>query len=108
MTAPDDAVFALGRSYTNSKEYLSFVVLLGSVLKECQKHESIYDKGQEPGNEADIEEKQAVPEAFAAPAAAIQFLLPETLGAEADGQYARVIRSLMDRKGFAHHQLVTA
>lgn len=37
MTAPDDAVFALGRSYTNSKEYLSFVVLLGSVLKECQK-----------------------------------------------------------------------
>ena len=107
MTAPDDAVFALGRSYTNSKEYLSFVVLLGSVLKECQKHESIYDKGQEPGNEADIEEKQAVPEAFAAPAAAIQFLLPETLGAEADGQYARVIRSLMDRKGFAHHQLVT-
>lgn len=58
MTAPDDAVFALGRSYTNSKEYLSFVVLLGSVLKECQKHESIYDKGQEPGNEADIEEKQ--------------------------------------------------
>ena len=32
--------------------------------------------------------------------------MPETLGAEADGQYARVIRSLMDRKGFAQNLLV--
>ena len=78
MAEPDDSVFALGRSYTNSKEYLSFVILAGSVLKECNMQKN-----------------------------AVQFLIPETLGAEADGQYARVIRSLMDRKGFENHQLVT-
>ncbi len=52
----------LGRAHTGSKEYLPFVALLGSVLAHREQTDS--------------------------PA---QYLIPQTMGAEADGQYARVI-----------------
>lgn len=60
----------LGRPETNSKEYLPFPALLDTILKTAQ---------DEHG--------------------AMQVLIPFTEGAEADGQYARSIRSILDRRG---------
>lgn len=69
---------SLGRAETNAKEYLPFPALLGSIL--------------------------AQQETDPAPA---QFLIPQTLGAEADGQYARVIRAVLDRRGIPDAALVS-
>ena len=72
-----DHALSLGRAETSAKEYLPFPALLGGIL--AQREES------------------------RAPA---QFLLPQTQGAEADGQYARVIRAVLDRRGETGAQLV--
>ena len=69
---------SLGRAETSAKEYLPFPVLLGGIL--------------------------AQQEADPAPA---QFLIPQTQGAEADGQYARVIRAVLDRRGNQSAKLVS-
>ena len=74
----DDHALSLGRAETSAKEYLPFPALLGSVL--AQREES------------------------SAPA---QFLIPQNQGAEADGQYARVIRALLDRRGMTDAVLVS-
>ena len=67
----------LGRAETNSKEYLPFPALLDAALKTVQRD----------------------PEA--------QLLLPATQGAEADGVYARAIRSVLDRKGLQNSLIVS-
>ena len=69
---------SLGRAETSAKEYLPFPALLGGIL--------------------------AQQEADPAPA---QFLIPQTQGAEADGQYARVIRAVLDRRGNQSAKLVS-
>ena len=69
---------SLGRAETSAKEYLPFSALLGGIL--------------------------AQQEADPAPA---QFLIPQTQGAEADGQYARVIRAVLDRRKERNAQLVS-
>ena len=69
---------SLGRAETSAKEYLPFPALLGGIL--------------------------AQQEADPAPA---QFLIPQTQGAEADGQYARVIRAVLDRRGNKRAKLVS-
>lgn len=69
---------SLGRAETGAKEYLPFPALLGGIL--------------------------AQQEADPAPA---QFLIPQTQGAEADGQYARVIRAVLDRGGNQSAKLVS-
>lgn len=69
---------SLGRAETSAKEYLPFSALLGGIL--------------------------AQQEADPAPA---QFLIPQTQGAEADGQYARVIRAVLDRRKELNAQLVS-
>ena len=69
---------SLGRAETSAKEYLPFSALLGGIL--------------------------AQQEADPAPA---QFLIPQTQGAEADGQYARVIRAVLDRRGNQSAKLVS-
>lgn len=61
-----------GRARTNSKEYLPFSMLLGECLDEFEKN----DKER------------------------IQFLIPFNEGADADGQYARAVRTVLDREGF--------
>ncbi len=70
LPAPDEHAVGLGRAQTGAKEYLPFAALLGGVLAEREKD--------------------------GAPA---QFLIPQSEGAEADGQYARVIRAELDRLG---------
>ena len=73
-----DDILSLGRAETSAKEYLPFPALLGGIL--------------------------AQQEADPAPA---QFLIPQTQGAEADGQYARVIRAVLDRRGNQSAKLVS-
>ena len=73
-----DHALSLGRAETSAKEYLPFPALLGSILAQR--------------------------ETDPAPA---QFLIPQTQGAEADGQYARVIRAVLDRRGETDAKLVS-
>lgn len=60
----------MGRTETASKEYLPFTALLGSVL-----YHELLAKGEN------------------------SYLIPSTEGAEADGQYARAIRAVLNRRG---------
>lgn len=69
---------SLGRAETSAKEYLPFPALLGSILAE-RKNDQTH----------------------------AQFLIPQTQGAEADGQYARVIRAVLDRRKELNAQLVS-
>ena len=64
----DEEALSLGRAHTNSKEYLPFVVLLGSILKDQKERASQHS---------------------------VQYLVPQTLGSEADGQYATVIDAIL-------------
>lgn len=73
-----DDILSLGRAETSAKEYLPFPALLGSILAERK-------NDQMPA----------------------QFLIPQTQGAEADGQYARVIRAVLDRRKEQNAQLIS-
>ena len=68
------AQLLLGRAETAAKEYLPFTALLGAILRKL-------------GDLPEAERGRA------------DFLVPMTEGAEADGQYARAIRSVLARKG---------
>lgn len=80
LPAPDEHVWSLGRAHTSSKEYLPFPMLLGGVLTQAGK---LHSGGTEKAGGENAGQKA-------------QFLIPQTLGAEADGLYARVIWSEMD------------
>ncbi|TCK92735.1 putative CoA-substrate-specific enzyme activase [Natranaerovirga hydrolytica] len=71
----------LGRKYTLSKEYFSLTALLGDVMN--QKH--TLEKGKE---------KQS-------------FILPTSEGAEANGQYHRLIRDKLDQEGLNTVKIVS-
>lgn len=73
-----DDILSLGRAETSAKEYLPFPALLGSILAERK------------NDQTDA-----------------QFLIPQTQGAEADGQYARVIRAVLDRRKELNAQLIS-
>jgi predicted CoA-substrate-specific enzyme activase len=78
MAPVDQRILALGRTATNSKEYLPFPALLGGIF--------------------DVLSQEKNP---------VQFMIPTTLGAEADGQYPRAIRSILDGKGWGDVGLVS-
>lgn len=82
LLAPDAAAVAAGQKHTISKEYLSFTALLGMSLKAAEA----------AARDADSR--------------GVQLLLPSTEGAEADGQYDRVIRTILDEQGHADVKLV--
>lgn len=63
----------IGRAEMNSKEYLPLPMLVGACLQAIEKN----------GGDEDL-----------------QFLIPYGYGADADGQYARVVRSILDRRGY--------
>lgn len=67
--ATDSSTIALGRSYTRSKEYLPFAALLGSAMSVMQ---------------------------CAASPDGCRYLLPQNQGADADGEYARVIYGILN------------
>ncbi len=69
LIVPDKKVLELGRSETTSKEYFTFTMMLGMALKGAKECQNI------------------------------QLLLPASEGADADGQYWRVIRTILNEKG---------
>ncbi len=74
----NDEILKIGRENTNTKEYLTFTSMVGSVLSSAR---------QEQGS--------------------VQYFLPQTLGAEVDGQYARVIYDLLKNNGLERHTIVS-
>ena len=70
--ATDNSTITLGRSHTRSKEYLPFAALLGSVM-------SVMQRAASPGT----------PDGC-------RYLLPQNQGADADGEYARVIYGILN------------
>lgn len=74
----DEEALSLGCAHTNSKEYLPFVVLLGSILKDQKERASQHS---------------------------VQYLVPQTLGSEADGQYATVIDAILLQSGMKNIML---
>lgn len=74
----DEEALSLGCAHTNSKEYLPFVVLLGSILKDQKERASQHS---------------------------VQYLVPQTLGSEADGQYATVIDAILWQSGMKNIML---
>lgn len=67
---PDRKALELGRSRTTSKEYFTFTLLLGMALQSASEN------------------------------ADIQLMLPSSEGADADGQYWRIIRTILSENGF--------
>ena len=74
----DGESLRLGRAETTSKEYLPFPMLVGSCLRAL---------------ETQPEEK-------------LQFLIPFNYGADADGQYARAVRTVLDRRGYRNVDII--
>ena len=74
-------ILMTGRAETNSKEYLPFAVMLGQILTLLSKTS---------------EEEQKT----------MQLLIPFNEGADADGQYARAVRTVLDRRGYEHVDIV--
>ncbi len=74
----NDEILKIGRENTNTKEYLTFTSMVGSVLSSAR---------QEKGS--------------------VQYFLPQTLGAEVDGQYARVIYDLLKNNDLERHTIVS-
>lgn len=74
IAVTDPASIDLGRKHTLTNEYLSLTALLGDVLKQLN------GAGREDGASA--------------------FLIPQSEGAEVDGQYSRFLRTILDEKGF--------
>ncbi len=75
----DRETLALGRAEMNSKEYLPLPMLAGACLQAIEKN------GGADG---------------------LQFLIPYGYGADADGQYARAVRSILDRRGYTECGIV--
>ena len=70
----DGKSLQLGRRHTMTNEYLSMTCLLGDILKAAA----------DPGIPDDA-----------------VFLVPQNAGAEVDGQYGRLIRSVLDEEGYS-------
>lgn len=73
MPPIDRLSLVVGRTETTTKEYLPFTAILGGILRQLN------TRGE---NERSW------------------FLIPSTQGAEADGQYARAIRAVLNRRGY--------
>lgn len=77
ISYPSEKALVDGRAETYTKEYMSFARLLGESLHAAEKG-----------------------------GANAQILIPSTQGAEADGMFARVIRSVLDEKGFSDTDII--
>jgi predicted CoA-substrate-specific enzyme activase len=75
LPASSRASIETGRKFTITEEYFSLTALLGNVFTELHR----------------IGKQNADP---------IAFLIPQNEGAEADGQYSRLLRTKLDEEGF--------
>ena len=71
----------LGRKHTLTSEYLSFTAFMGDVL-------------------AYLDQNGSKPERYA-------FFVPQSEGAEVDGQYSRLLRTVLDEEGYRNVDIVT-
>lgn len=85
--------FRLGQRELSSKEYYSFTSLLGMSLAAAQS--SAGGRASASGDGA--AGRGDCPSARGS----MRLLLPSSVGSDADGQYVRTIRSVLDAKGFA-------
>ncbi len=76
----DREVLNIGRAEMNTKEYLPLPMLAGSILKELK----------EKPEQENISE----------------YIVPFNYGSDADGQYARAIRTILDRNGYKQIRMV--
>ncbi len=76
LILPDTEALEMGRGETTSKEYYTFTMLLGMSLKAA---------GRCP---------------------TIQLMLPASEGADADGQYWRIIRAILNEKGYGDVKVI--
>ena len=76
----EESALNRGRQHTTANEYFSLTALLGDILEHLD---------QDPS-----------PETAA-------FIIPQTEGAEVDGQYSRFIRTKLDQEGFTDTKLVS-
>ena len=77
-----EASIDLGRKHTLTSEYLSFTALLGDALGQLKQN-----GGAAPGG--------------------LAFMIPQNEGAEADGQYSRLVRTILDEQGRRDVDIVT-
>lgn len=75
LGAPDRDAVDIGRSHTMTNEYYSMTLMLGNALRHAR--------------------------SWNGDAKTSAFLLPQSEGAEVDGQYARFLRGKLDQEGFA-------
>ena len=73
---PNSEALELGRSETTSKEYYTFTMLLGMALQGAEECPDI------------------------------QLMIPASEGADADGQYWRIIRTILNEKGFSDTKVI--
>lgn len=97
LPAADEEALSLGRAHTNSKEYLPFVVLLGSILKNQK--DLVRQKLKESNEQEEHVKEQGRYANDQTSPRAVQYLVPQTLGSEADGQYASVIDAILKLGG---------
>ena len=81
--------FKLGQRELSSKECYSFTSLLGMALSAANELACAPDSEGIAGSAA------------AGASCRVRLLLPSSVGSDADGQYVRTIRSVLDAKGFA-------
>ena len=81
--------FKLGQRELSSKECYSFTSLLGMALSAANELACAPDSEGIAGCDA------------AGASCRVRLLLPSSVGSDADGQYVRTIRSVLDAKGFA-------
>ena len=93
--------FKLGQGELSSKEYYSFTSLLGMAISAADgRFDEAGEIGAMDGSEA--ADQASLTGGENRPAAhAIRLLLPSSVGSDADGQYVRAIRSVLDARGFA-------
>ncbi len=115
LARTSEETLELGRRETTAKEYLTFADTLGLALAAAEGRMGDAGEGREAtaacvaGGSAYLTELEAPVAAPSTPgafqqgndtaAARLQLLLPSSEGAEADGQYDRVIRSILDERG---------
>ena len=118
---PSPASLELGRKETTSKEYYSFASMLGLALEAAGVGAGAADRTERAGTDVAAEAgvaseagETADAADFAAGAGEVvgagepirQLLIPSSQGGEADGQYDRVIRSVLDTKGHSDVRVI--
>ncbi len=101
---PSAQSLELGRKETTSKEYYTFASMLGLALEAAGEGDAEAEAAGAAGEGPATEATAGAASGAAEPVR--QLLIPSSQGGEADGQYDRVIRSVLDTKGHSDVRVV--